>query len=193
MQVPLEVRFDGISKNEKIEELIRRKAASLEKVCDYMISCRVLVRKYQNNQRTGNRFLTQIDMRVPPGHEIVIKRKTAFEDTHEYLTKMIREAFDAAFLKLKELVARQQDYAGRFSMTPDLAFVERLFPDGGYGFLKTAVDGREIYFHKNSVLYGGFDKLKIGTEVRFVEEAGVKGPQASTIEIISSYVLGPTK
>jgi cold shock CspA family protein len=60
--------------------------------------------------------------------------------------------------------------------------VNRLFPEEGYGFLETP-DGREIYFHRHSVLYPGFDRLAIGTEVRFVEEPGEKGPQASTVAI----------
>jgi cold shock CspA family protein len=47
--------------------------------------------------------------------------------------------------------------------------------------LETA-DRREIYFHRSSVLDGGFDRLKIGVEVRFAEELGEEGPQASTVQ-----------
>jgi cold shock CspA family protein len=57
-----------------------------------------------------------------------------------------------------------------------------LFPERGYGFLTTS-DGREVYFHQNSVLGNKFKDLKIGTEVRFVEEPGDKGPQASTVRV----------
>ena len=57
----------------------------------------------------------------------------------------------------------------------------RIYPDQGFGFLETA-DGREVYFHRSSVLNGGFDRLAIGTEVRFAEEPGEKGPQASTVQ-----------
>jgi cold shock CspA family protein len=42
----------------------------------------------------------------------------------------------------------------------------------------------EIYFHRNSVLPPGFESLKIGTEVRFVQEMGECGPQASSLSII---------
>lgn len=48
----------------------------------------------------------------------------------------------------------------------------------------TSVDGREIYFHKNSVLSGAFPRLKIGTTVRFAEERGEKGPQATSVRIL---------
>jgi cold shock CspA family protein len=35
----------------------------------------------------------------------------------------------------------------------------------------------EIYFHRNAVLDGAFDRLSIGSEVAFVEEEGEKGPR----------------
>jgi cold shock CspA family protein len=37
------------------------------------------------------------------------------------------------------------------------------------------------------VLGGNFDSLEIGGEVRFDEEAGDKGPQASTVHLIGKH------
>ena len=56
------------------------------------------------------------------------------------------------------------------------------------GFIETA-DGREIYFHRDSVLDDAFDALRVGSEVRFVEEMGDKGAQASTVRIIGKHHL----
>jgi cold shock CspA family protein len=44
-------------------------------------------------------------------------------------------------------------------------------------------DGREIYFHRNSVSGNGFDPLEKGVIVRIVldTEERSKGPQASTV------------
>jgi cold shock CspA family protein len=47
------------------------------------------------------------------------------------------------------------------------------------GFLESD-DGREIYFHRQSVLGDAFDKFSLGTKVFFAEEEGEKGPQART-------------
>jgi cold shock CspA family protein len=66
----------------------------------------------------------------------------------------------------------------------DLGRVTDLLPD--YGFLEAA-DGRIVYFHKNSVQGGGFDSLTEGTEVRFTEERGEKGPQASTVAVLGKH------
>ncbi|MGO9847760.1 MAG: cold-shock protein [Methylocella sp.] len=57
-----------------------------------------------------------------------------------------------------------------------------------YGFIETS-DGREVYFHRNSVLDNAFDRLTVGSEVRFVEEIGQKGPQASTVRLVGKHHL----
>ena len=66
--------------------------------------------------------------------------------------------------------------------------MSKILPQEGYGFLASD-DGREIYFHRNSVLGRAFPRLKIGTTVRFVEEPGEKGPQATTVRIISKQEI----
>jgi cold shock CspA family protein len=37
------------------------------------------------------------------------------------------------------------------------------------------------------VLENGFDGLEIGSEVRFVEEQGEEGPQASTVKAVGKH------
>ena len=44
-----------------------------------------------------------------------------------------------------------------------------------------------IYFHRNSALDNAFDKLEVGSEVRFVEEMGERGPQASTVTLVGKH------
>jgi cold shock CspA family protein len=61
-----------------------------------------------------------------------------------------------------------------------------LHPEEDYGKIGTP-DGRVIYFHRNSVLNGGFDALEVGNEVRFAEEAGDLGPQASSVSPVGKH------
>jgi len=56
----------------------------------------------------------------------------------------------------------------------------------GYGFLTTP-EGRELYFHRNAVLGRDFDKLEVGTEIRYDEEMGEAGPQATSVKVIDNY------
>lgn len=184
MQVPLEITFRDVRKTENIERLIREKVAKLEKICDYMVSCRIAVEMPQHHQQTGNPFRVRITLRVPPGHELVTKRESSQGNVHGTLPQTLREAFSAAGRQLKELVNKQRAEVKTHPVHEQLAFVYKILRKEGFGFLRTE-EGREIYFHRNSVLNDDFDRLEIGTGVRFVEETGVKGPQASTLQIVN--------
>jgi len=103
MQVPLEISFRGVQKTKAIENLIREKATKLEQICNYMVSCHVAVEMPQQHQKSGNPFRVRIDMRVPLGHELVIKRKLSEGDMHDTIPKVLRKAFNPANRKLQEL------------------------------------------------------------------------------------------
>jgi cold shock CspA family protein/ribosome-associated translation inhibitor RaiA len=183
MQVPLEITYRNVQKTEAIENLITERITKLEKVCDYIVSCRVAVEAPQQHQQTGNPFRVRIDIRVPKEHELVIKRESSQGNVHGTLPQTLRDAFDAAQRQLKELVKIQRAEVKTHPAQQNLAFVVRLFKEEGYGFIKTG-ENREIYFHKNSVLNNGWDRLEIGTGVRFSETPGEKGPQATAVQIV---------
>jgi cold shock CspA family protein len=41
--------------------------------------------------------------------------------------------------------------------------------------------------HRNSVIDNAFDRLSVGSEVRFAEEFGEKGAQASTVYLMGKH------
>ncbi len=67
--------------------------------------------------------------------------------------------------------------------------IEELHPEADYCFIASS-DGREIYFHRNSVADNRFEELEAGQEVRFAESQGDKGPQASFVQPIGKHHLG---
>jgi cold shock CspA family protein len=113
------------------------------------------------------------------------KKEQEVAAPHKDIYVAIRDVFKAARRRLQDY-ARKQSGAVKYHEPAPHARVSRLFPEGGYGYLETP-DGGEIYFHRNSVLNGGFEKLVIGTEVSFVEETGDKGPQASAVTVIGRH------
>jgi len=183
MQVPPEINYRNVEKTDDIENLVSEKTAKLEQICDYMISCRVAIERRHQHQQTGNPYRVRIDVTVPPGHELVVKRISTEREREEPIPTVLRRAFETMRRQLKELVQRQRGEVKKHPEEQLMALVEQLFPEEGYGFLRT-VDGRQIYFHSNSVLHGDFERLEIGTGVRLVEELGEKGLQASTVEIV---------
>ena len=54
------------------------------------------------------------------------------------------------------------------------------------GSISTEFDIR-ANFLRNAVLDAAFDRLKVGSEVAFAEEEGVKGPQASTVRVVGGH------
>jgi cold shock CspA family protein/ribosome-associated translation inhibitor RaiA len=186
MKVPLEISFKGIPNTTQIEELIRSKVAKLERVCGYISSCRVAVEKRQEHQSIGNPYRVRIGMTVPPGHELVVRREPSQGDMHDPLEVVLKDAFNTASRRLQKLVDLQH---GQRKIHPDqqvAAIVHRLFPEQGYGFLRTVDTQEEIYFHRNSVLHNDFDRLRIGMGVRYTAEAGDKGPQATAVQVVDA-------
>jgi cold shock CspA family protein len=183
MRVPLEITFRDAVKSEEIVNLIEEKTASLDKLCDNLISCRVAVERPHDNKRSGNSYRVRIAMRIPPGRELVVKREPTEDSLAEPLTAVIRESFETARRRLVKLLEQQQGVIKTHPQQQSVAYVTKLFKKKGYGFVET-LEGREIYFHRNSVLRDDFLRLDIGTGVRYVAVDGDDGPQASTIQIV---------
>ena len=181
MKVPLEITFHGIDKSAAIEDLVRAQAVKLETFCAYVSSCRVVIEKPQPHHRSGP-FRIRIDLTVPPGHELVVVREPKDTNVPIELRTAVIDAFKAARRQLQKLTALQRSDV-KTHAEPH-ALVVRLFADQGWGFLKTP-EGEEVYFHRNSVLHGDFDRLAIGTEVRFAREEGDNGPQATSVQIVN--------
>ena len=160
----------------------------------------MLVEAPARHRQKGYTFHIQIDLTVPEG-EIVVKRAPTLypgeRDTggerrrkemetlseRKHLKVAIREAFHAARRRLQDH-ARRKRVDVKTHEPAHQARVTKLFPIEGYGYIETP-DGREIYFHANSVINDRFKILKLGSKVSFAEEAGEKGPQASTVRLIT--------
>ncbi len=188
--------------SEMVEGWIRKEATKVDEFYNHIMGCRVVLDRPSHRRKWGIPYHVSIDLTVP-GEELVVTRDPSSHSSIQQAGekksvkhlevsaphKDLRRAIDDAF---KEMGRRLQDYARRqrgdvktHEPTPR-ARVSKLFPVEGYGFLETP-GGREIYFHKNSVLKGGFGDLRVGTVVKFVEEQGDKGPQASTVRPIRKH------
>lgn len=182
MQLPLEISYRDVTKTPALEDLVAGKAEDLEKVCDHINSCRVALERPHASVRSGNPYRVRVVVRVPPKHEIVAAREPGQSDPDAPLSAVVSDTFDAARRQLRDLVEKQR---GRVKAHPEQqveGVVVRLFKDRNYGFLKT-VDDRDIYFHRNSVP-DDWDRMEVGTGVRFTESMGQDGPQATTVQIV---------
>jgi ribosomal subunit interface protein len=184
MQLPLQITFRHMDRSEAVEAKIREKAEKLDQFYDSIMSCRVVVEPAHAHKHQGNLFQIRIDVTVP-GNELAVTREPDAHHSHEDIYVSIRDAFSAMRRQLEDF-ARVQRVDVKAHETPPHGRISQLIPTEDYGVI-TASDGREIYFHRNSVVDTDFDDLEIGAEVRFVEESGEKGPQASTVHVIGKH------
>jgi cold shock CspA family protein len=122
-------------------------------------------------------------MTVTRRHEIAIARAPTQNQYLEDAHAAVDRAFDDAERRLDDWEQKLRGYI-KSHRAPPLARVTKIFGDRGFGFLENE-DGEEIYFHRNSVLREAFAALSPGVLVRYFEEPGDDGPQASTVEIVA--------
>jgi cold shock CspA family protein/ribosome-associated translation inhibitor RaiA len=179
MLTPMQITFRHMDSSAELEARIQEKAAKLEEFGGELMGCRVVVEPMGKHHHQGNLYDVRIDLTVP-GEEIAVTQEASQHPEYKDVLIAIRDAFDSARRQLEDYVRRRRGSVKQLDTAPH-ARVTKLFPIEGYGFLQT-LDGREIYFHKNSVLNQAYADLKIGAEVVFIEEQGEKGPQASTVK-----------
>jgi len=186
----LQISFRNIDASPTVEAKIRERAGELERFCDRIVSCRVVI-EAPHRRRHGDLFHIRVDLKVP-GKEIVVKRDPPEHHAHEDIYVAVRDCFDAVRRQLEDYVRRRRGDTKAHEV-PTHGKIASLIAESDYGFIDAA-DGTEVYFHRNAVSNGGFEKLAVGDEVRFTlhAEEGENGPQASAVSRIGKHHLTPT-
>ncbi len=188
MELPLQITFRNVPPSPAIEANIREKMARLDRFSEHIMACRVVVEAPHRRHHQGTLYHVRIDLSVRGG-ELVVSREPAAHHAYEDVYVAVRDAFDAAARQLEDYVRRQRGDTKQHEAPPHGRIV-RLVADEDHGFIATP-DGREVYFHRNCVLGDGFDKLEVGDAVRFIEEPGEKGPQATTVRAVGKHHAAP--
>ncbi|HHM04863.1 MAG TPA: ribosome-associated translation inhibitor RaiA [Gammaproteobacteria bacterium] len=182
MKLPLQITFRNMEGSPAMEENIKNKVEKLERCFDQIIACRIVVEAMTRRRQQGNVYHVRIDVTVPGG-EIAVSRDPAVSHAHEDVYVAIRDAFDAARRQLEERSQRRQRRVKHHESAPQ-GRVAELFPEQHYGTIET-LEGRRIYFHKNSLINLSFAELSVGAYVSFSESTGDEGPQASSVKVLA--------
>jgi cold shock CspA family protein/ribosome-associated translation inhibitor RaiA len=201
MAIPIGITYKNFSPTPAVDENVRQKSSVLERYHDRIVECRVVLEQVSRHHRQGRLYEVRVDV-IVPGGEIVASRSPGEDHAHEDLNVAIRDAFKAARRRLEDHLRRSDSHratvhhvADHQGAAPSQALgkthhvihhgtVVRLFADEEYGFIATP-DDREVYFHRNSVVGGGWDNLDVGSRVRFTEETGEKGPHAHSVALLT--------
>ena len=184
MEIPAQVEFQGVEASPSLRDAIDAQITGLEKRFGGIISCRVVL-KGPGAHHVGGRYEVSIRLGLPGGREVNVGRNMGNDKRRSDLQFAINSAFRRARRGLQERVQRLQGQVKTHAAEP-LGVVRTFDPGGNFGFLESA-DGREIYFHRNSVLGGAFARLAPGIPVTFFEEMGEKGLQASTVKLAGKH------
>jgi cold shock CspA family protein/ribosome-associated translation inhibitor RaiA len=184
MQQPLQITFRDVPRSDALEADIRDKAAKLDQFYERIMACRIMVEAPHSHHHQGNLYHIRIDLTVPRG-ELVVNRSPKDNHAHEDPYVAVRDAFNAARRQLQNYAKKQRGKVKNHE-TPPHGIINEIIPMQDFGRIQGS-DGREIFFHRNSVIDGDFDSLEIGDEVWFSEESGEDGPQASTVHIVGKH------
>ncbi len=170
MLLPLQITIRDLPASVVIENHIRKKAEKLNRYCDQISSCRVVIELAQKSKHHGRLFNVRIDITVP-GKELVVTKK---QNEDVYIT--IRDAFNAVYRQLEEHTRRRHGHVKKHN---DVLHgkICRLMQTDGYGFIE-GTDGNEYYFSMTNVSYPSFQQLLIGDAVEYQGECFNDGQHA---------------
>lgn len=185
MQVPAEITFRNCESSEELRTEIAKQLHRLEKFSGRITSCQVVIEAPKTRHRQGDAFKVELRIAMPERKNILVSRSHGDIPENEHPLVAIRNAFHAAQGQIED-AAREMRGAVKTHEPPDHGRITRFLAGEDCGFIETN-DGREVFFSRNAVLNDGFDDLMVGSEVRFVEQQGDKGPQASSVRLIGKH------
>lgn len=184
MAIPVDITFRDMDSSSAVEARILREAEALENAYRRIIRVEVVVETPHRHSAKGQQYHVRIKIEIP-GNDVVISRDPGDDFAHEDVYVAIRDAFRAARRRLESHVAKDLRHDVKERVGPAHGRIVYLDVERAWGHLE-AGDGRRIYFHRNSVV-GDLDELEVGDEVRFEEEQGIEGPQATTVTPVGTH------
>ncbi len=185
MPLDIQISFHGMEPSPSIEAQVRRRAEELQQFSDRLSACRVVLEAAHRRHRQGTIYHVRVDLTVP-GSDLIVSREPGEDHAHEDLHVAVRDAFDAARRRLQDHMHRL-DGQTKQHPSPSVGRIVQVFAERDYVFLLSET-GEEVYVHRNAVLDGSFDRLKVGDRVRYIidSEGGENGPQASAVMPLDS-------
>ena len=175
MQIPVTIDFERAERSHDLERTIRTEVDRLERLAPELAACRVtLAHPGDDGAAVPDAWSVRLELALP-GREVVLTR-AAEPDPHE----VVRDAFHDAHRRLEEEARREVGEVDR-RLPPDRGRVERIDPGTGTGVLTAEDDGRPVVFARAAVRAEAFERLRPGDAVRFVQERGPAGPQATVV------------
>lgn len=182
MQSPPTITYRNMSPSRAIDDHINRRLEELEKYHPRIVGCDVVIDAPQKPKRNARDFEVRLTIRVP-GPDIYVAQHVGRSGAVEDVNLAIHSAFDSARRILKEQKRAMSRQEIKHHPPVTRGRIDRLFEGEGYGYAITD-DGREVFFERDSLVSGDWEKLKVDGRIRFREASGEKGPYATNVSIV---------
>ncbi len=180
MALPVQITFHGLPASPALSDYVQKKTEKLSRLHDRVTHLRVAIEAPHKHSRLGSAFRVRIEIGVPREDLVVSRHHDDAAQNDAYAA--VDVAFDDAERELREHSALVRDQV-RPHVHAKHGTVSKLFSYEDYGFLQTE-EGAEIYFHRNSVENHGFERMRVGSRVRFTETDTDDGGHASHVVLL---------
>jgi cold shock CspA family protein/ribosome-associated translation inhibitor RaiA len=188
MEVPLQIAFKNLDSSTFIENLIRERAARMERLHANIISCRVVVQVPHRSPESGKPPIgVSVEVEVPGKKRLIGKDEQERHEAKNDQYAVVSRAFEAVERQLKSDADVKRGDVKRHEGDGETGRIVRLFPNEDYGFIEVR-GSTDLYFTRNAVTGGNFDDLEVGTmvEVSRATAEGPMGPQASSVKLLNA-------
>lgn len=182
MREPLQIVYRNLKPSDSIERCVRKRLAALEDICDDIIGCEILIETDPAYSKTENHVHIHLDVTVPGG-VLSLDNDTNQPKSIKNITAQLKTVFSDMYRQL-ERYAVQDSAAPAWEDLPFSGTVSELTFDMNYGVI-TGAGGLEVYFHRNNVVDNAFDRLEVGSPVRFAVLPCLIGAQAVCVKLVS--------
>ncbi|MEI7657921.1 MAG: HPF/RaiA family ribosome-associated protein [Phycisphaerae bacterium] len=100
---PVTIAFEGLAESDAVQTAAVRHARSLERFCDRILGCTIVISRPHHHGRHGDLFSVRIRLSVP-GRDIVTSHEHRWNHAHEDVFVALRDAFVATRRQLEDHV-----------------------------------------------------------------------------------------
>src|SRR3954462_15154810 len=105
MNIPPEITFHDVDRSEWVESYIVERLQRLDKFAQGITRCHVTLSKEQASHNKGNRYSVMVEVRMPPQHDLAVKKQKEIRDMPGQLPAVINLAFGAIERQVKKTAA----------------------------------------------------------------------------------------
>jgi ribosomal subunit interface protein len=109
MQVAPEIKFHDVERSAWIEDYVGERVRKLERFAGGVTSCHVTLTQEQASQAKGNRYSVMVEVRIPPNHDLAVKKHKVVHEMRTQLPALINLAFGAIEKQLKKTAELRRD------------------------------------------------------------------------------------